>query len=188
MVASWPTMKAKMEKFGVRNLKELIRAEELEFARNPPPQGKKSGPGNNDEAPLWDAEIMLYRLDQGDDPRAMALHFVAEEIRYHTKESRFTWARGRGRQQDKFRFYRRLDYDSLLSAIWDLFAATAFGFPFLGMRVLRYCALAWLTFLPPMTRVRQHWYFYQRTAIRSRTIISFTVHRPRGSASASPEA
>jgi len=67
-------------------------------------------------------------------------------------------------------------------------ADTALGFPFLGMRVLRHCALAWLTFLPPMTCVRQHWYFYQRTAIRSRTIINFTEHRPRGSASASPEA
>ena len=48
--------------------------------------------------------------------------------------------------------------------------------------------LAWLPFLPPMTCVRQHWYFYQRTAIRSRTIINFTVHRSRGFASPSPEA
>jgi hypothetical protein len=35
-------------------------------------------------------------------------------------------------------------------------ADTALGFPFLGMRVFRHCALAWLTFLPPMTCVRQH--------------------------------
>jgi hypothetical protein len=143
MVASGPTIKAKMAKFGVHNFKELIRAEELEFARNPPPRGEKSGPGHNDEAPLWGAECMLYRLDQGDDPRAMALHFVANEIRYHTQETHFAWAQGRGRQQDKFRFYRRLDYDSLLSAIWDLFAADTAGVPW------RICPNDQNVFYPP---------------------------------------
>jgi len=33
--------------------------------------------------------------------------------------------------------------------------------------------LAWLPFLPPMTCVRQHWYFYQETAVRSHPIINF---------------
>ena len=143
MVASGPTMKAKMAKFGVRNFKELIRAEELEFARNPPPQGEESRPRNNDEAPLWDTETMLHRLDQGDDPRAMALYFVAKEIQYHTKDIHFTWAQGRARQQDKFRFYRRLDYDSLLSAIWDLFAADTAGVPW------RICPNDQNVFYPP---------------------------------------
>ena len=144
MVALGPTMKAKMAKFGVRNFKELIRAEELEFARNPPPpKERSSGPGNNDEAPMWDAELMLHRLDQGDDPRAMALYFVAKEIQYHTKDIHFTWAQGRVRQQDKFRFYRRLDYDSLLSAIWDLFAADTAGVPW------RICPNDQNVFYPP---------------------------------------
>ena len=67
-------------------------------------------------------------------------------------------------------------------------ADTALGFPFLSMRVLRHCALAWLAFLPPMTCVRQHWYFYQETAVRSRTP-SLTFNRYIGSeVSASPEA
>ncbi len=57
-------------------------------------------------------------------------------------------------------------------------ADTALGFPCLGMRVLRHCALAWPPFLPPMTYVRQHWYFYQETAVRSRTT-SLTFNRYR---------
>jgi hypothetical protein len=115
-------LKKKFVTYGARNLKELIYQEDLEKARSP----LHEEPGLKEkEVPHYDPDYVLHRLDEGDDPRCLALYLVREEIQYHTDKAHFAWEQGHGREDDKF--YRRVRYDSLLLAIWDLFAADTAG-------------------------------------------------------------
>lgn len=133
-------LEAEFSKFpGARNLNELIVAQELEQAKNPRPGEGKLRP--LEKLPEWDAKLIRHRLDEGDDPRDAALYFVKAEIQCHTAGIRFAWKAGHDRHADKF--YRRLDYDSLLAAIWDSFAADTAGVPW------RICPRDQNIFYPP---------------------------------------
>jgi hypothetical protein len=124
-----------------RNITELEEAQELEQAKYPQP-GKEE-PKPSEELPQYDAELLRYRLDEGDDARLLALLVVNAEIQYHTSGIRFLWKIGHGRRSDSF--YRRLQYDSLLAAIWDLFAADTTAIPW------RICPRDQNIFYPPRT-------------------------------------
>ena len=134
------TMQAEFRKSGARNINELIRAQDLERALNPAP-GNRPESEHTEKAISWDPDFIRFRLNEGDDPRSMALRFVEEEIRYQTRGVRFSWWRGTSRQDD--RFYRRFHVASLSSAIWDLFAMDTTGKPW------RICPNDGNVFYPP---------------------------------------